>query len=69
MSPVQQAILNAISAGPKTINDLMDATGYSDQYVRTNVATLVEDGLIRRGGRAERVRRMGAPTYRWELVA
>lgn len=69
MSPVQQAVMNAVSTGPKTINDLMDATGYSDQYVRATVALLVEDGKIRRGEKAERVRRMGAPTYRWERVA
>jgi DNA-binding HxlR family transcriptional regulator len=61
--------MNAISTGPKTINDLMDATGYSDQYVRATVSTLVDDGLIRRGGKAERARRMGAPTYRWELAS
>jgi DNA-binding IclR family transcriptional regulator len=69
MKHAQQAVMNAISNGPKTINELMDATGYSDQYVRATVSVLVEEGVIRRGKKTERVRRMGAPTYRWERVA
>ena len=58
-------VLSLLRLGPRTVNDLADALELTDNAVRTHLASLERDGLIRQEG----VRRaIGKPAFVYKLT-
>jgi DNA-binding IclR family transcriptional regulator len=68
MSPITQRILAALVERPRTAAELIELANGSPQHVRHCLATLCEEGLIRKGQPTARVHRMGATPRMWERV-
>ncbi|MGE7136013.1 hypothetical protein ACQKIE_00070 [Luteibacter sp. NPDC031894] len=71
MSPTATTIYTIYSAlerGPMSVMQLRELTGKGDNYVRSCLLTLSDEGKVRRGEKT-RARRMGPPTYLWERVS
>jgi len=58
-------IVTLLRDGLRTVDELADAIGLSDNAVRSHLSTLERDGLVRRG---EPRRRGGKPAFTYELT-
>lgn len=60
-------VLDALKTGPKTIEELKQASGYSNNTVRLSIARLVDLGQARVGSTVSSGGR-GRPAFRFEAV-
>jgi predicted ArsR family transcriptional regulator len=66
LSSTRGRVLSLLRWGPRTVAELATSVGLTDNGVRTHLAALERDGLIRQEG----VRRTGGkPSYVYELTA
>ena len=66
LSSTRGRVLSLLRRGPRTVAELAVAVGLTDNGVRTHLAALERDGLVRQEG----VRRTGGkPSYVYELTA
>ncbi len=59
-------VISLLRTGPRTVNELADSVGLTDNAVRTHLAALERDGLVEQEG----VRRaLGKPAYVYRLTS
>ena len=65
LSTTRGQVISLLRTGPRTVNELAEAIGLTDNAVRTHLAAMERDGLVQQDG----VRRaLGKPAYVYRLT-